>query len=150
MISVRAASPFDPAISRLIDELDAYQSKLYPPESNHLDSRDALAGPNSLLVAAYDESGVCGIGAVKIFVNYGEIKRVYVPAEKRGRGIAQLILKELEQFLLKSGIRCSRLETGIRQTEAIDFYRKAAYVEIPPFGDYKIDPLSLFMEKELL
>ena len=42
-----------------------------------------------------------------------------------------------------------RLETGIRQPEAIGLYRSAGYAEIGPFGAYRPDPLSLFMEKRL-
>jgi putative acetyltransferase len=42
-----------------------------------------------------------------------------------------------------------RLETGTKQPKAILLYRLAGYSEIPPFGDYKPDPLSIFMERRL-
>ena len=42
-----------------------------------------------------------------------------------------------------------RLETGTKQPEAIALYRKFGYVERGPFGAYKPDPLSIFMEKRL-
>jgi putative acetyltransferase len=42
-----------------------------------------------------------------------------------------------------------QLETGIRQSEAIALYRKFGYVERGPFGAYRPDPLSLFIEKKL-
>jgi putative acetyltransferase len=32
----------------------------------------------------------------------------------------------------------------------IGLYRRAGYREIPPFGDYKPDPLSVFMEKRMV
>ncbi len=35
--------------AHLIAELDAYQETLYPPESNHLESIEALAKPNVML-----------------------------------------------------------------------------------------------------
>jgi putative acetyltransferase len=41
------------------------------------------------------------------------------------------------------------LETGIKQSEAIGLYRASGYRDCPPFGDYKSDPLSLFMTKSL-
>jgi putative acetyltransferase len=37
----------------------------------------------------------------------------------------------------------------VKQPEAIALYRSAGYKEIPPFGDYRLDPLSIFMEKRL-
>ena len=36
-----------------------------------------------------------------------------------------------------------------RQPEATALYRSAGYCAISPFGNYKPDPLSLFMEKRL-
>jgi putative acetyltransferase len=55
----------------------------------------------------------------------------------------------LEREAAKHGVTLMRLETGIKQTEAIALYRKHGYVERGPFGAYRLDPLSLFMEKQL-
>ena len=94
------------------------------------------------------DSEICGIGSVKIFDEYGEIKRVYVPKTYRGIGIAKAIIKELESRLVKRSVDVARLETGIHQHAAIDLYKKLGYFEITPFGDYKRDPLSVFMERK--
>jgi putative acetyltransferase len=40
-----------------------------------------------------------------------------------------------------------RLETGVKQPEAIALYKSAGFVEIEPFASYAPDPLSVFMEK---
>ena len=53
----------------------------------------------------------------------------------------------LETELERRGIRLFRLETGIKQPEALGLYRKLGYRERPPFGGYRPDPLSVFMEK---
>ena len=37
-----------------------------------------------------------------------------------------------------------RLETGIHQQAAIALYERMGYHAIPPFGDYRPDPLSVF------
>ena len=42
-----------------------------------------------------------------------------------------------------------RLETGVKQPEALTLYSAAGFVEISPFGAYGPDPLSVFMEKRL-
>ena len=51
---------------------------------------------------------------------------------------------------LKSlGVTLARLETGIRQPEALGLYRRLGYLERGRFGAYLEDPLSVFMEKRL-
>ena len=122
---------------------------MYPPESNHLESIDELSKTNVDFLAAYADSEICGIGAVKVLNDYGEIKRLYVPEKYRGKGIAQQIVKKLENCLVKRSIFTARLETGIHQHEAIDLYKRLGYIEIAPFGDYTKDPLSLFMGKNI-
>jgi putative acetyltransferase len=52
-------------------------------------------------------------------------------------------------FAAMCGIGTLRLETGIHQPEALALYERAGFVRSPPFGDYREDPLSVFMEKRL-
>ncbi|NNL77897.1 MAG: GNAT family N-acetyltransferase [Desulfobacterales bacterium] len=148
-IAIKSVDPTRSEVVTLIRQLDAYQESMYPPESNHLDSVDELSKTNVIFLAAYINSEICGIGSVKIFDIYGEIKRVYVPKKFRGIGIAKAIVKELEGHLIKNSVDMARLETGIYQHEAIDLYKKLGYSEIAPFGDYTEDPLSVFMERDL-
>ena len=51
--------------------------------------------------------------------------------------------------LLAHGVTVARLETGIRQPEALALYERCGYARIAPFGDYREDPLSVFLEKWL-
>ena len=134
----------------LIAELDDYQSRLYPAESNHLDSLEELAGPNVTFIIARLDGQVVGCGAVKaIRGEYGEIKRMYVSPTVRGHGLAKTMLAYLEKKMWAKGIPLTRLETGIHQTEAIGLYERLGYRRIGTFGDYQEDPLSIFMEKRL-
>ena len=149
MLTIQPVSPAKTEVMQLIEQLDAYQSSLYPPESNHLDSIDEMSKSNAFFIAAYSGSGICGIGSVKLIDDYGEIKRVFVPSNQRGKGIAKAIMKELERYLVKQAVVYARLETGIHQKEAIQLYEQLGYDRVDPFGDYKEDPLSVFMEKIL-
>ena len=150
MLTIKPVSPARTDVMHLIEQLDEYQSSLYPPESNHLDSIDEMSKSNTFFIAAYSGSETCGIGSVKLIDDYGEIKRVYVPSNQRGKGIAKAIMKELESYLVKQAVIYARLETGIHQKEAIQLYEKLGYNRIDPFGEYKEDPLSVFMEKKLV
>ena len=81
--------------------------------------------------------------------HYGEIKRVFVLPEHRGKGLARAIMATLESLLRREGTALARLETGVAQPEALGLYRSLGYRERAPFGTYRPDPLSVFMEKVL-
>lgn len=134
----------------LITELDTYLQGFYPDESNHLDSVHVLSQENVYMMGAFVDGKLVGIGAVKVFDDYGEMKRFYVKPEFRGQGLARMLMGEIENHLINLGIREAKLETGIYQTEAISLYRKLGYVDCPPFGDYRADPYSLYMVKRIL
>ena len=65
----------------------------------------------------------------------------------RGRGLSRTLMNAIEAEILAEGIDCARLEMGIYQPEADALYRSIGYRDIPPFGDYLVDPLSQFLEK---
>ena len=149
-IVVRRISPRSPGARLLIEALDQYQAGLYPPESNHLDPIDELERDHVRFFGAFAGDQLLGCGAVKVMDDgYGEIKRMYVLASGRGKGIGRRLLQRLERYLIEQGIHCSRLETGVRQPEALALYRSCGYVEVGPFASYGPDPLSVFMEKRL-
>lgn len=150
MIIVKS-NPRNENVFQLIQELDEYQSSLYPAESNHLDSVETLVQDNVYFVSAFfeDNPNPIACGAVKIIENYGEVKRVYVVPNYRGKGVAKAIMKALEEHLVNNRILIAKLETGIYQEEAISFYKSLGYKFTLPFGEYKPDPLSVFMEKLL-
>ena len=78
-----------------------------------------------------------------------EIKRMFVVPEARGRGAGRRLLERLIEAARAEGITVLRLETWVKQPEAIGLYRAAGFEDIGPFGSYAADPLSLFMEKRL-
>ena len=59
------------------------------------------------------------------------------------------MLAELEAIARNARLPLLRLETGIHNAEALALYRKSGFAECEAFGDYKPDPLSVFMEKRL-
>ncbi|MTI29651.1 GNAT family N-acetyltransferase [Xanthovirga aplysinae] len=133
----------------LIKELDEYQSKLYPPNSCHLDSIETLRNENAYFYGVIENEEIVAIGSVKIFPDYGELKRIYVPPTQRRKGLAAKIVNKLETLLISKNIFLSRLETGPYSKDAISLYEKLGYSICGRFGSYKNDPLSTFMEKRL-
>jgi len=134
----------------LIEELDRLQQSLYPDESNHLEPAVDLGGPDYHFLGVYDAETLVACGAVKaVDRSYGELKRMYVLPSHRRRGLAQVLLAALESHVLALGIGTVRLETGVHQHEALAFYAANGYRRVAPFGPYRTDPLSVFMEKRL-
>lgn len=141
-----------PAAHHLIALSDEYMSALYPAESNHLESVSALKELNVYFIGGYVDKELVACGAVKLLDDdgvYGEIKRVFVLDSHRGKSYSTLLMQRLEQHLREQKISVARLETGIRQPEALQLYRKLGYAERAPYGTYELDPLSLFMEKAI-
>jgi putative acetyltransferase len=140
-------------VDALIQLSHRYFAELYPPESNHQEDPQQLLETDIFFIGAYLERKLLGIGAVKkvdASPAYGEIKNLFVDPRQRGQGVSRLIMSALEQFLIDNNVMICRLETGPGQAEAIGLYQSLGYHKCPPYGDYKHDPLSVFMEKELL
>lgn len=150
MVVITIEDPGQPDIVALLRAADEWYATLYPAESNHLLDIGSLRQPGvSFFVARQPDAALLGYGAVVAQGDYAEIKRMYVAPAARGLKLGRRLLENLERRAAELGHACIRLETGIRQPEAIGLYRKAGYREIDPFGDYVPDPLSLFMEKRL-
>lgn len=103
------------------------------------------------VIVAYDGEEAVGCGAIKEFSeDTMEVKRMYVEENKRGKGIASTILKELEQWALELKYRKCILETGNKQFEALSLYPKSGYHLIPNYAQYVGVDNSVCFEKELL
>ena len=152
---------------------DEYMASLYPAESNHLVSSESLRTGDAVFLGAFisttssspetagqpakaeallsgGEVGDCvGCVAARFYrkEGYAEIKRLYVQKTHRGLGLSRTLMSAIEAEILAQGIDCARLEMGIYQPEADTLYRSLGYRDIPPFGDYLVDPLSQFLEK---
>src|SRR6056297_1435122 len=89
-------------------------------------------------VVSYENDIPVGCGALKPFDDTSmEIKRMNVAMDSRGKGIASLLLKELEKWVKELGYSAIVLETGLRQPEAISLYGKNKYQCIPNYPPYE-------------
>ena len=69
MLIIKPVDPARTEVIGLIEQLDDYQSSLYPPESNHLDPLDELVKSNTYFLAAYSSSEICGPDILKNIIN---------------------------------------------------------------------------------
>ncbi|HYN20282.1 MAG TPA: GNAT family N-acetyltransferase [Thermoanaerobaculia bacterium] len=150
-ITIQQVELLSPEAQALIAALNAELSSIYPEQgATHfrLDPDEVADGQGAFLVATRAANPV-GCGAVRrIDARIGEIKRMYVAPEERGRGLSRLLLDELESEARALGLSRLVLETGIRQLAALALYEKAGFSRIDPFGEYVDSPLSVCMAKD--
>ena len=100
------------------------------------------------VVIAYENDFPIGCGAIKEYSpNMVEVKRMYTSPGSRGKGIATNILIELEKWATELSYEKCILETGKRQFEAVELYKKNGYKLIPNYGQYTGIENSLCFEK---
>jgi len=103
------------------------------------------------IVLYYKNNIAIACGAVKPYNDLTmEIKRMYTIKKERQKGIASKILNELEKWGIELKYETCILETGLRQQEAINFYKKCGYNLIPNFGQYINVENSRCFEKKLM
>jgi GNAT superfamily N-acetyltransferase len=136
----------------LIRQLDEELLRRYPSlEATHGLHPQDLTDPDFTFLIARVEGRAVGCGAIRVLESgAGEVKRMFVLPEFRGRGIARQILQALESRARELGYKFVRLETGDGQPEAIGLYKSTGYRQIEPFGEYAGNPFSLCFEKRLL
>lgn len=135
---------------QLIAELQAeYVARYGSGDETPVDPAE-FTPPNGIFVVAWQAREPVACAGVRINEpGLAELKRMYVRAGARGRGIARRLLREMESEARTLGARRLRLETGARQPEAIALYESAGYLPIDPFGHYADQPLSRHLGKML-
>lgn len=143
--------PDSPDALNLLSELDeALWRHPYPPESRHAFTVDKLLREEVAFFVARLNGDSAACGGLKVFArDYGEVKRMYVRPIYRGRGLGKAVLNHLADYAQQQQINVLRLETGIYQVEAIGLYEHWGFKRRPPFGEYRVDPLSVYFEKRL-
>ena len=73
-------------------------------------------------------------------------------SQARNSGVASYLLNHIIKIAQQRGYSRLSLETGSMPffKPARHFYKKFGFIECPPFGDYRIDPYSVFMTKEII
>ena len=150
---VRRADSRAPETLRLVERLWAELGSLYPEMKGPPTAPDEIVGARASFVVAWVKGEPVGCGAFRPLSedenNVAEIKRMYVEPTMRRRGISRSILIELEKLARDCGYTIVRLETGLRQPNAIRLYETSGYHRIEPFGRYRDDPLSVCFEKSI-
>ena len=151
MIDIVEVPPDSPDAVELIRELDAHLwTHPYPPQSRHAFSVDKLLHERVIFFVTRYEGQLAGCGGIKMFgADYGEVKRMFVRPQFRGKGLGKAMLKRLAEYAQSKDANVLRLETGIYEVEAIGLYEGWGFKRRAPFGEYVEDPMSVYFEKTI-
>jgi GNAT superfamily N-acetyltransferase len=114
-----------------------------------------LFGERGRLLLALVEGRPSGVAVLKpVSVEVCELKRMYVRPEARGLGVAGRLLDQLVHDARAIGYASMRLETFDFMTAAHGLYRRAGFVDIPPFegtegGDHGVADFEVCMAVDL-
>jgi len=150
MIRLIRTNSEDPVFVNLVRDLDI-ELALVDGEDHSFYSQFNKIDKIRYVVVAFDDEKPVGCGAIKEFAkDTMEVKRMYVIPEKRNKGLASEVLKELENWALELSYNKCILETGKRQPEAISLYKKNGYLHIPNYGQYSGIENSVCFQKVLV
>ncbi|MDW8807934.1 GNAT family N-acetyltransferase [Streptomyces scabiei] len=142
----------DPRVLRLLEDHLADMHAESPPESVHALDVSGLQHPAVTFWIVSEGDTVLGCVALKeLDPTHGELKSMRTDAAARGRGLGRLLLEFVLAEAVARGYTRLSLETGSQEffRPARTLYARAGFAETGPFADYRLDPLSVFMTREL-
>ena len=120
----------------------------FAPVERIFASTDVFAADGAAWLVAYADGEPVGCGGLRTLApGIGEIKRMFVAAPARGRGIGRRLLRSLEERAAAAGHDRVRLLTTPMLGEALALYAAEGYTEIE-----RIDrggPVEVWLEKAL-
>lgn len=136
-----------------------------PEESCHVMTGEALQaeGARVFALSEEEEGTILAVGALKTVAESAapmslagrgpvvELKSMHVAAAARGRGLGHVLLSGMLDMACAAGAGGACLETGTEPAfdAARALYLSQGFAPCPPFGDYRLDPLSVFMCRAL-
>ena len=93
--------------------------------------------PDGDVLVAYDDAGVAEgtVAICRMDASHCELKSMFVPEPRRGKGIAAALCLEAFGIARNLGYKTMRLTTGEKQPEAQALYRKLGFAVVAPWDD---------------
>ena len=141
-----------PEIAELLADHLSEMHEHSPPESVHALDLDELRKSDIKFWSIWSGSELVGCGALKeLDIEHGEIKSMRTAPAFRRKGAGKLMLRHILDEARSRGYRKLSLETGSMAAfePARRLYESHGFDYCGPFGDYVLDPNSVFMRKVL-
>ncbi|WP_425635990.1 GNAT family N-acetyltransferase [Algoriphagus yeomjeoni] len=136
MITLTRTDSSNPDFVALVKQLDAYLAEKDGREHDFYNQFNKIVNLRNVVVC-YANGIPMACGAIKEFDKDSmEVKRMFTQPDARSKGLASRVLSELESWAAELGYKKCVLETGKRQVEAVEFYKKKGYSIIPNYAQY--------------
>ena len=149
--TIAIESPLQDDVRALVTALNEFTYALTPAEYRHHMTVEQMAQADTTLFVARDENGAAlGMGALRRHAGgVGEVKRMFVKPEARGKRIGEAILAHIEALAREEGFTRLVLETGSNFDAARRVYERGAFVACDAVLDYPPSDWTAFYAKEL-
>ncbi len=150
-ITIAPETPLSDDVRALVTALNEFTYGLTPAEYRHHMTVEQMAQPDTTLFVARDESGAAlGMGALRRHAGgVGEVKRMFVRPEARGKRIGEAILAHVEALAREEGFTRLVLETGSNFDAARRVYERGAFKTCNAVLDYPPSAWTAFYSKDL-
>ncbi len=151
-LEIRIDSLEDGKVGALLQEhlLDMYATS--PAESVHALQVDALKAPDLTFFSAWRDGELMGCVAIReLTPGHAELKSMRTASHARNTGVASGLLEHVLKVSGVRGYQTLSLETGSQDffKPARSLYEKYGFRYTGPFADYREDPNSMFMQRQL-
>lgn len=141
-----------PQVHALLEEHLANMYELSPPEQVYALDLNKLRTQDITFWTIWEGEILLGCGALKeLTPAHGEIKSMRTPKASRGLGAGRAILEHIIFVAQQRGYTRLSLETGTHAAfePAHRLYRSKGFIKSGPFGSYRPNEHSVFMELQL-
>jgi putative acetyltransferase len=110
---------------------------------------EAYAADGGTFLVTMVGGGVVGTGAVvRVDDETCEMRRMFVLAEHRGRGLGRAMAERLIDFAQRAGYRRMRLASHVRLLPSHALYRSLGFVPAEPY-EHGSESFALYMQRNL-
>lgn len=150
--TIAIESPLTGEVRALVEQLNEFTFQLTPRGYCHHMTVEQMAEADTTLFVARDEAGAAlGMGALRRHDGgVGEVKRMFVKPEARGRRIGEAILAHIEALARQEGFTRLVLETGSNFDAARRVYERHAFHVCDAVLDYPPSDWTAFYSKDLV
>ncbi|MHC1549160.1 GNAT family N-acetyltransferase [Phyllobacterium sp. K27] len=152
-VSIAIETPLQDDVRSLVSDLNDHLLPLSPPEFQFKMTVEQMAGEDTTVFVARDETGhAIGCGALKDHGDgVGEVKRMFTRPTARGQRIGSALLGAITSLANEKGMDRLVLETGTTPEfePAWRLYERSGFTRCGVLLDYPDSEHSAFYEKRL-
>jgi len=141
-----------PEIAEFLDQHVQQMRSITPLESKHALDLDGLRKPDITFWTVWEDATLVGCGALKrLDADHAELKSMRTAPARQRSGIASRLLEHIIAEATAMGFTRLSLETGSAEffQPARNLYATFGFGYCEPFGDYRLDPHSVYMTRTL-